>query len=77
MKDIKFNILNESKITEQMIVSKNGNQYTLDLSLDDYIFITNGSCVENSTFGNQNEPPKYDSNIKIYGLWSLWENIAR
>ena len=39
MKDIKFNILNESKITEQMIVSINGNQYTLDLSLDDYIFI--------------------------------------
>lgn len=77
IKDIKFNISNESKIAEQMIVSKNGNQYTLDLSLDDYIFITNGSCVENSAFGSQNEPPQYDSNIKNDGLWSLWENIAR
>jgi oleate hydratase len=48
---------------------------TIELTKDDLVFVTNGSCTENSTLGDQNHAPKFDGSIR--GCWQLWRNIAK
>ncbi len=49
----------------------------LDLTEDDLVFVTNGSCVENSDWGRHHEAPTWDYSVKDGGVWALWQNIAR
>jgi oleate hydratase len=53
---------------------QNGNAKEIELSKNDLVFITNGSCTENSNLGDQNTPAKLDSSIR--GCWSLWKNLS-
>ena len=46
------------------------------LTDDDYVFITNGGCVENSTMGSQNMPADFRTEIKEGGGWDMWRRIA-
>ncbi len=53
---------------------QNENAKEIELSKNDLVFITNGSCTENSNLGDQNTPAKLDSSIR--GCWSLWKNLS-
>ncbi len=42
---------------------------------NDLVFITNGSCTENSTYGDDHYAPRL--NTDTGGCWELWRRIAR
>ena len=43
---------------------------------DDLVFVTNGSLVENSEWGDHHTPAKFDPIVHDGGSWHLWRNIA-
>lgn len=47
---------------------------TIATTVDDLVFITNGSMVENSTTGNTHEPARL--NREPGACWELWKKIA-
>ncbi len=66
--------INGEKIAKEFIYTQNNEDKKISLTSDDLVFVTNGSCTENASLGDQNTAPKFDSSIK--GCWKLWENIA-
>lgn len=54
----------------------NGQQDGVDLTEDDLVFVTNGSLVENSEWGDYHTPAKFDPIVHDGGSWHLWRNIA-
>ncbi len=53
-----------------------GNDKTIQLTENDLVFITNGSCVACSAFGSQTEPAAFDPTIKPGDCWDMWRKIA-
>ena len=74
--DVRFDIRDGRKAAKRVELLHDGQQEFLDLTEDDYLFITNGGCVENSSIGSQNEPAPYNTEIKPGGGWDMWRKIA-
>ena len=75
--DVMFEIEPDHKVVTGLLVTEaDGQQKQIDLTENDLVFITNGSCVENSSFGSQNEPAKFNTELKQGGVWDMWKNIA-
>ena len=74
--DIRFDIRDGRKVAKRVELSHGGEQEFLDLTEDDYLFITNGSNVENSTIGGQDKPCEYLPTPKPGGSFDLWRKIA-
>ncbi len=53
-----------------------GQTDVIDLTENDLLFITNGGCVESSTYGSQNTPAPFDPELKPGNGWDLWKKIA-
>lgn len=70
-----FDIKDGKKLAEKIICKYNGKEECISLTGNDLVFVTNGSCTENSTLGDQNQAPKFDGSIG--GCWELWRNIAK
>lgn len=70
-----FEINDDKKVAKQIVCTHNGKEETIDLVEDDLVFITNGSCTENSTLGDDNHAPAL--NTSEGACWSLWRNIAK
>jgi len=64
----------DDKIAKQFVYTQDGNEKTIDLSENDLVFVTNGSCTENASLGDHHTKAELDSSIK--GCWKLWENIS-
>ncbi|MGV1143708.1 oleate hydratase [Staphylococcus aureus] len=48
---------------------------SIKLTVDDLVFVTNGSITESSTYGDNDTPaPPTD---ELGGSWTLWKNLAR
>lgn len=62
------------KIARKLILTKAGSEQTLDLTPNDYVFVTNGSITESSTYGDQNTPAPITHDLGP--SWQLWENLA-
>ena len=56
--------------------AQDGTDKTIQLTENDLVFITNGSCVACSTFGSQTEPAAFDPTIKPGDCWDMWRKIA-
>ena len=69
-----FSISAGKKIARQIVCTHEGREETIDLIEDDLVFVTNGSCTENSTLGDDNHAPS--GNDSVGGCWQLWKNIA-
>lgn len=69
-----FDITKEKKVAKQIVCIHNGKEETIDLIEDDLVFVTNGSCTENSSLGDQDQVPEF--NRDEGGCWKLWRNIA-
>jgi oleate hydratase len=50
--NIEFQITNTTKIAKNICCLVNNKQQNIRLHNNDYVYITNGSCVENATHGN-------------------------
>ena len=75
VEDVHFIRRNGKKYADKIICVHDGKQETIDLIEDDLVFITNGSCVEGASLGDQFTAPVF--NTEKGGCWKLWENIAR
>lgn len=65
------------KVAKAIVIADAGGEHTIDLTEDDYLFITPGGCVENATIGSQNEPAAWTPELKQGGGWDMWRRIAR
>lgn len=74
--DIRFDIQSGIKVAKRIELQHEDQQEFVDLTEDDYLFITNGGNVENSTMGSQNTPCVFNKDIKPGGGWDLWRRIA-
>ncbi len=71
-----FDIKGDRKAAKQIVLVHEGKNETIDLIEDDLVFITNGSCTENSTLGDDDHAPVLDTKPGEGGCWELWKNIA-
>ena len=74
--DVRFDIRDGRKVASRVELFRGGEREFLDLTEDDYLFITNGSNVENSTIGGQDKPCEYLPTPKPGGSFDLWRKIA-
>ncbi|MBL4933250.1 oleate hydratase [Clostridium paridis] len=73
--NIIFDINSGKKLAKKIVYMRGGKEESIDLTKNDLVFITNGSCTENSTLGDQDHAPVF--NDYIGGCWELWRNIAK
>lgn len=74
--DVRFDITPERKQATRLEWLRGGEAGGLDLTEDDLVFVTNGSLVENSSWGDHDTPATYDTEIHEGGSWWLWRKIA-
>lgn len=72
------NVLFEKKGGKKVAVRieciREGKKENIDLIEDDLVFVTNGSCTENSSLGDNDHPAELKEGLG--GCWELWRNIA-
>ena len=73
--NVLFDITPEKKVAKQIVWVRNGVEEVKELTENDLVFVTNGSCTENSSLGDQNTAPKFITE-PVGGCWQLWRNIA-
>ena len=56
VENVKFEISDYKKLAKSIVITKDGEESSIDLTENDLVFITNGGCVENSSMGSQNTP---------------------
>ncbi len=73
------NVLFEKKGGKKVAVRieciREGKKENIDLIEDDLVFVTNGSCTENSSLGDNDHPAELKEGLG--GCWELWRNIAK
>ena len=74
--DVRVNVQTGRKQAASITVEHDGQSDVIDLTENDLLFITNGGCVESSTYGSQNEPAAFDPSMKPGNGWDLWKKIA-
>lgn len=74
--DVIFEAKGDEKIAKRIDIIEGDKERSIFLTKDDLAFITLGGCVENSTYGSQNEAASYKPGIKEGGGWDLWMKIA-
>ena len=74
--DVRFDIREGRKVAKRVELLREGRQEFLELTEDDYLFITNGSNVENSTIGGQDKPCEFIPAPRPGGSFDLWRKIA-
>lgn len=74
--NVEFDITKAKKTAKRILLNREGQEESIDLTEDDFVFITNGGCVENSTFGAQNKPAVFSPEIHEGGGWDMWRKIA-
>ena len=63
------------KVAEKIVCEHQGREENIILTENDLVFVTNGSCTENSSLGDDNHAPVM--NTSAGGCWELWRNIAK
>ena len=72
-----FDFRNGKKIAKTIECTVKGETKSIDLTENDLVFVTNGSCTEGTIYGDQNHAPNGDAEVRTSGCWSLWKNIAK
>ncbi len=70
-----FEIEEDKKVARKIIYLQDGKEEAIDLTENDLVFVTNGSCTENSSLGDDHNAPIL--NDTLGGCWQLWKNIAK
>ncbi len=74
--NVLFDIHDGKKLAKTIVVEREGQAEKIDLTESDLVFYTNGSNVENSTYGSQTKATGMDGTIHEGGSFSLWRKIA-
>ena len=72
-----FDIHDDKKLAKTIVVECDNKTDNIDLTEDDLVFYTNGSNVENSTYGSQTKASGMDGEIHEGGTFDLWRKIAK
>ena len=72
--NVEFEITGEKKVARRIVCVREGQETTIPLTENDLVFVTNGSCTENSSLGDNDHAPQF--NDQNGGCWQLWRNIA-
>lgn len=75
--NVVFDIQDGKKTAKQLVCLREGMEETIDLIEDDLVFVTNGSCIENTALGDDDHAPEFPKKPGQGGAWELWKNIAR
>jgi len=54
-----------------------GKESVCHIGSDDYVFVTNGSLMTNSTFGDNNHQALVNRRTDDLGLFTIWQNLAK
>ncbi len=73
--NVVFDLSGGKKVATKLEYTEKGEPKSIDLTINDLVFVTNGSCTENSSLGGPNEVPVL--NTTPGGCWTLWKNIAK
>jgi oleate hydratase len=74
--NVVFDIAPEKKVARRIEWIHEGRTGGLDLTENELVFVTNGSLVENSEWGDHHTAAKFDPIVHDGGSWHLWRNIA-
>lgn len=75
--NVQVEISGEAKAATRIEWLEKGQAGGTDLGGGDLVFVTNGSMVENSRWGDHHTPAPVDVTIAQGGTWQLWRNIAQ
>lgn len=73
--NVLFDITKNKKTAKKIVCLHDGKDDVIELTENDLVFVTNGSCTENSSLGDDNHAP--DFIITDGGCWDLWRKIAK
>ena len=76
VENVLFHFLPGKKVAHQMVLTRNGLLETIDLTENDLVFVTNGSCTEESVLGSNDKAPELNIESGTGASWELWKNIA-
>ena len=69
---------NDHKVATRIDCTLNGKETHFDLTEEDLVFFTNGSCVDSTRYGYQDSAPDYRSVKEGEGdSWTLWRKLAK
>ena len=67
--------IGEQNVRYVLQLVREGREEVRELTEDDLVFVTNGSCTENSSLGSNDRAPEFLTE-PVGGCWQLWRNIA-
>ncbi|MDY2776128.1 MAG: oleate hydratase [Streptococcus infantarius] len=74
--NVEFDCQKDRKVAKRIDILSDAEKSSIDLTENDFVFITNGGCVENSSYGSQDKPACFNKNIKEGNGWDMWRKIA-
>lgn len=74
--NILFHFLPDRKTAHRLVFERNGKEEFHELTEEDLVFVTNGSCTEGASLGSNTEAPDMHLSSKAGASWKLWKNIA-
>ncbi len=74
--NVLFDIHDGKKQAKTIILESESGEEKIGLTENDLVFYTNGSNVENSTYGSQTQATGMDGEIHPGGSFDLWRKIA-
>ena len=74
--NVLFDIDGEKKIAKQIVCIHEGKEENIPLTVNDLVFVTNGSCTEKSMLGDQDNAPDLTIQNGEGACWELWRKIA-
>ncbi|MGP8153231.1 MAG: oleate hydratase [Smithella sp.] len=87
LKGLGVNIITDTEVTDieltkdnntviSLEILKAGQKQSIKIAPEDMVFVTNGSMVTNSAFGDNNTVAPTNRDTKKRGLFTLWEKLA-
>ena len=74
--NVLFHFLPGKKVAHQMILIRNGEKEILELTENDLVFVTNGSCTEGFALGDNDHAPELRVTDGEGSSWALWKNLS-
>ncbi len=59
-----------------LTIKQNGSEETITLGEDDYVFLTSGSMIQNTTYGDNRTVAEVNNDKEHRGCFTLWEKLA-
>ncbi len=76
VKNVLFHFYPDRKTAHRLVLEKNGKEEYQELTENDLVFVTNGSCTERSALGSNSQAPVLNLSPGEGSSWELWKNIA-